>query len=1282
MKKRAMKKDFWMEIKKSRGRFLSIFLIVALGVSFFSGIRAAEPDMRLSGDAYFDEQNLMDLKVLGTLGITEEDLEEIEALSTVEKVEGGYSIDVLCNVGERQKVLHVMSMLPTMNSIVVEEGRLPKTKEECLVDVDFLTANGYKIGDQIHLESGRVEEDLSESLKADTYTIVGSGSSPCYISFGRGSTQIGTGEISGFLAVMPEAFAMDVYTEAYVAVKGAEEETAFTDGYEKKVDCAEKDIEKIQDLRCEARYEEVTGEAKEKLAEAKEELADGKVETAGELAKAAQKIADGEKELQDGSGRLADGQKALKAARELLITKQKELDKGRETYESGLAQYEAGRREYEAKKAEFYEQLPGLEQEIAAGEAELEAKLAEARAQLDEQWANYEKLDNVIKDTKAALEELQKKLEEAKEEETAAWLLEQMKKMLPQMKESLAKLQEQIVIKQQELWQIERELEDISQARSIVSDEIVGLDKKLAALYEERNALEQAGEMIPEELLSEIASQEAALAQKQSELQMWEAKFVEGKAREKAVKKELDSLEPSAVFLKEQIDLVTNAKPEDLEEIGKVIAGLQEEIKKLQEFLEEKGDLSAFREQLEAGEAELAAQAEAGRAQLASARQQLEEGEAAIIAAGNKLDTSKKELDTAYRTITSGQQQINAGWKALRENEQTLKDAKASLTAGEEELALGKGEYEDGKQKAEEKFREAEEEIAKAEKEIEEIVEPEWYLMTRDSLTEYGGYGDNAARMRAIGKVFPVLFFLVAALISLTTMTRMVEEQRTQIGTLKALGYSKLEIAGKYLNYALLASVGGSIVGVLFGEKVFPFIIVYAYKIMYKHIPHIVIPYHLSYGVMATLAAVACTFLATLISCYRELASTPAVLMRPPAPKEGKRILLERITFLWKHFSFIWKSTFRNLIRYKKRFFMTIFGIGGCMALMLVGFGLKDSIYCILDLQYQEVQEYDGAVYLKENASPSGKEALLDYLNDNDAIGQTAELYMKMITVEHGKEIQEPYLTVVKNKEEFEKLVHFRNRLTGETYEIQDDGVMLSEKLASMLEVERGDTITIVNEERGNREVKVTDICENYLGHYIYMSGAYYKELYGEEAVYNCFYFDQKEYNEAKLQKIGEDVLAYPDVLNISYVDTMRAQMDDMLRSLNLVIVVLIISAGALAFIVLYNLNNINITERQRELATLKVLGFYDKEVGAYVYRENILLTIIGAFVGCGLGWLLHRYVIVTVEVEEVMFGRQIDFSSFVYSFLFTVGFSLIVNFVMYFKLKKIDMVESLKSVE
>lgn len=1282
MKKRALKKDFWMEIRKSRGRFLSIFLIVALGVSFFSGIRASEPDMRLSGDAYFDEQNLMDLKVLGTLGITEADLEAIAELPTVEKVEGGYSVDVLCDVEDRQKALHVMSVLPTMNSIVVEEGRLPEKKNECLVDVDFLTANGYQVGDTIRIEAGRSEDALSESLGEDTYTIVGSGSSPCYISFGRGSTQIGTGEISGFLVVPPESFTMDVYTEAYVVVKGARNETAFTKSYEKKVESAEKEIKTIQNLRCEARHDEVQNEAMDTLQKAKDELADGRAEAAKELAKAAGKLADGEQALLNGKQKLADGQLALKDARELLIEKQEELDAGRREYETGYVQHVIGLKEYEAQKKVFYEKLPGLQEELAAGEAELEEKLAEARAELDKQWENYHALEKVITDAKAALEELQQKLEDAKEEEAAAWLLEQMKEMLPQMKEGLVKLQEQIVLKEQETEAAAEELAGYEAQKEALDAEIRGISQKLNSLYEERDAFLQAGEEVPADLENEIADTEAVLAQKQSSLQEVEGQVTAARERHTRLSNELAALKKSEQCLKEQIDKVEHATPEDLEELQKIIAGLQDEIAKLQELLNEKGDLSEYRAKLEAAEAEFAKQAEAGRAELASAKKQLADGEAALVAAGEKLAVSKQQLSEAYAKINDGQRQINEGWKALRENKTKLDDAQAEITSSEETLNEGKLEYEDEKAKAEEKFQDAEKEIAKAEKEIADIAEPDWYVMTRDSLTEYSGYGDNAERMRAIGKVFPVLFFLVAALISLTTMTRMVEEQRTQIGTLKALGYSKLSIAGKYLNYALLASVGGSIVGVLFGEKIFPFIIVYAYKIMYKHIPHIVIPYHLSYGLMATAAAVACTFLATLFSCYRELASTPAVLMRPPAPKEGKRILLERITFLWKHFSFIWKSTFRNLIRYKKRFFMTIFGIGGCMALMLVGFGLKDSIYCILDLQYQEVQEYDGAVYLKEDASPSGKEALVDYFNDNREVNQTAELYMKMITAERGKETQEPYLAVVQDKEEFAKLVHFRDRLSKKTYELKDDGVILSEKLASMLGAEKGDKITLVNEERGNREVKVTDICENYLGHYIYMSGALYEELYGETAAYNCFYFDMKEYDAAKLQKIGKEILEYPDVLNISYTDTMRSRMDDMLRSLNLVIVVLIISAGALAFIVLYNLNNINITERQRELATLKVLGFYDKEVGAYVYRENILLTVIGAFVGCGLGWLLHRYVIVTVEIEEVMFGRQIDFSSFVYSFLFTLAFSLIVNAVMYFKLKKIDMVESLKSVE
>lgn len=1282
MKKAALKKDFWMEIKKSRGRFMSLFLIVALGVSFFAGIRSSEPDMRLSGDVYFDEERLMDLKVVSTFGITEDDIRELSALESIQKVEGGYSVDVLCNVNDHQKVMHVMSILPTMNHITVEEGRLPENEKECLVDSDFLEKNDYKVGQTIRLTSGSIDRELADSLKHDTYTIVGAGSSPCYISFSRGSSQVGTGEVSGFIAVRPEEFAMEVYTEAYAFVKGAAGEVAFTEDYDAKIERAEDEIGSIKKMRCEARYDEIVSEAEGKLNEAKEELADGRAEAAKELAKAAQKIADGEQALQDGMFQISDGRKQLKDARELLTAKQKELDDGRKEYASGLRQYESGRKEFEKQEKDFYANLPERQKAIADGEAEMEAKLAEGRAELDKQWEQYRQMENALNETKKALAELQKQLDDAKEDEAAAWVMEQMKAKLPEMKEGIRQLEEELDRKRSELAGKQKAYEGLAEAKNAAGSELQAAENTLEALYKERDALTSEGAEVPETLIHQITDAEAALAGKQAAYNEAAKSAADAENEIKNLETQIQEGEKALQFLNGQIEKIENAKPEDLDELAGIIAGLKDQIRKLEELLETQDALKEYRAQLEAGEQEFEAQAAAGRAQIADAKKQLADGEQALKDAKKKLGDSRRQLDAALRKLEDGQRQINQGWKELQTNKKKLDDAELEIKENDVTLAEGKEEYEDKKQEAEEKFAEAEEEISKAEKDIAEIEKPVWYIMNRSMLPDFSSYGDNAERMRAIGKVFPVLFFLVAALISLTSMTRMVEEQRTQIGTLKALGYDKLSIAGKYLNYALLATIGGSIVGVLFGEKVFPFIIIFAYKIMYQHMPQIVIPYNLSYAVMATLAAVACTFLATLFSCYKELASTPAVLMRPPAPKEGKRILLEHIPFLWKRFNFTWKSTFRNLIRYKKRFFMTVFGIGGCMALMLVGFGLKDSIYCILDYQYGVVTEYDGSVYLDEEASPSGKEALKDYFRTNADVAATAEVKLKMIDVKSGKITKSPYITVVENEEEFRKLVHLQNRTTKEKLSLSDDGVIINEKLAKMLNVEAGDEITLLNDETGDKKVKITGICENYLGHYVYMNEAVYEKLYGEKPDYNSIYFELKEEDTDALNRIGEDVLAYPDVLNIAYANSMHDRLDDMLKSLNLVIVVLIISAGALAFIVLYNLNTINITERQREIATLKVLGFYDNEVSAYVYRENILLTFVGALAGCGLGWLLHRYIIVTVEVEEIMFGRRIDLTSYLYSLFFTVGFSVIVNLVMHFKLKKINMVESLKSVE
>ena len=536
--------------------------------------------------------------------------------------------------------------------------------------------------------------------------------------------------------------------------------------------------------------------------------------------------------------------------------------------------------------------------------------------------------------------------------------------------------------------------------------------------------------------------------------------------------------------------------------------------------------------------------------------------------------------------------------------------------------------------------------------------------------------------MRAIGQVFPAVFFLVAALISLTAMTRMVEEQRIQIGTLKALGYSKFSIAGKYIAYALTATLGGSVLGVLFGEKVFPWIIIYAYKIMYQHIPDILVPYHLSYAVQATLIAVLCTLAATIFSCYRELASVPAQLMRPPAPKQGQRILLERVKIIWKHLNFSWKSSIRNLVRYKKRFFMTVFGIGGCMALMVVGFGLKDCIFVIPELQYSSIQTYDAAVYFDAGLSPEDKEEIADSVRDESAVSDELMVRMQNLEVTAGDETEEVYLTVPESLDDVGNFLDFHSRTKPDVYSLQEDEAILTEKAADVLGVEPGDTVTLEDDDMGEKEVTIGAICENYMGHYLYLSPDYYEELFGKQAQYNGVLIKVKEGQEDQIEKVGSSLLENSNVLNVSYTSSIEDQLDDMLRSLNLVIVVLIISAGMLAFIVLYNLNTINITERKRELATIKVLGFYDTEVAAYVYRENVLLTLIGAVAGMILGWVLLQFVIVTVEVDDVMFGRVIDFTSYLYSFLFTLGFSMFVNWVMYFKLKKIDMVESLKSVE
>lgn len=1042
MKKKALAKDFYMEIRRSLGRFLSIFFIVAIGVAFFSGIRASEPDMRYSGDAYFDEKNLMDIEVISTLGLTDDDIEAVRAVDGIADAEGGYSVDALCTEGENQIVVHVMSLLPTMNQVQVEEGRLPEKEDECAVDADYLEESTLEIGDTITLSSGN-DDEITDSLKTDTFTIVGAVSSPCYIAFQRGSTTIGDGSVTAFLTVPEESFSLDVYTEIYAQVEGARSLTAFTDGYDNRVEEVLDRVEAIKEEREEARYQEVVDEANETLEEARQEVSDAEQELADGKAEAQKELADARKKLEDG---------------------QAELEDGKEELESSKAELESSR------------------QKLTDGQAELEQSTEELNANID-------------------------------------------------------------------------------------------------ALNEQIDTLNQA-------------------------------------------KEQYNSLAASG-----QTDDVTLAT------------------------------MNALYTQIQDGEAQIAQ----AQAQIESARTQIE----------------------------SGQAEINSGWEQIESGEARIADAEKELADAEQELADGWKEYYDGEAEAEQeiadgekKIADAKKELADAEKEINDIDRPEWYVYDRGNLADYTGYGDNADRMRAIGEVFPVLFFLVAALISLTTMTRMVEEQRTLIGTLKALGYERHSIAAKYLGYACLATVAGSIVGVLFGEKVFPYIIINAYGIMYRHMNNLVLPYNLEYGLIASGAALICTLGATFFSCYKELKEQAAELMRPPTPKQGQRVALERVGFIWKRLNFSWKATVRNLVRYKKRFFMTVFGIGGCMALMLVGFGLNDSISAIAVLQYDKIQQYDGNIILDEDASDEEKQEVYDTVANEKRVEGATETLLTQVSVGNGDEWFDIYLNVPADVEAFPEFVSLQNRITDEEYFLSDNGAILTEKMAKELGVEAGDTITVRDEGKGDVEVTVEHICENYMLHYLYITPTLYEELYGEEPEYNSIYYRTVDRTTSEAGEVGEDILKLPGALSVSYTTDLEQQVDDMLVALDNVIVVLIVSAGMLAFVVLYNLNNINITERKRELATLKVLGFYNGEVCAYVYRENVLLTLIGALFGVILGKFLHQFIIVTVEIESVMFGRNINISSFIYGFILTVVFSCFVNAVMYFKLKKIDMVESLKSVE
>lgn len=1216
-----MKKTQWIDfirgIKKSKGRYISLLFIVALGTAFFAGVRSAEPDMITSVDKYYNESNLMDVRIIGTLGLTKQDVEAIEATDGIVRAEGGYSTEVIAKFDDSEMVFNVMSAGEDVNRMTIWEGRMPEEENECFMDEGFMIYKGYEIGDTITVTNEAGEKP--DNLKTDTFTIVGSGTWSWYLSWNRGASSIGDGSLDAFVVVPEKTFDMDYYTEIYAMVGGVREMSTFSDAYTQAVELVTERIKGIAGERCDIRYTEIYEDAEKALDDVKKQVESGTKE-----------LADAQKKLEDGDKAYEEGKVAY--------------DEGMKAYQDGKRKWENGRRKLEESKAKLAKGYEEYENGVRALK-QAEDALESGKKQIANQEAQLKEGERQLEDAKVQI---------AAAEQQIAQLQSQIDAKDAEYQAGKAEYDEQAGIYEEEASKVKALEEKLSQSKQSVAElqrEIDELQKQLAQVEEEEGSSSEKYQNIS----IQIGEKQSELATKKSEVEQLSAQYQDAEAQLKSLKNQLDQ----AYSQLESAEQELTAAKSELSAQKQVIS-------------DKKNQISATEKSIEDGKQEIA-----------KAKKEVSDKEKLISDNKTKLAVSKKELESGEKAVSDGERQLKKSKKELDQAEAELQKAQEELMRAREELEEGWKTYKEEAESAEKKLKEAQKQIEDGEKQLVELEKGRWYVLGRDTIQNSVEYGMDAERIGAIGKVFPLIFFLVAALVSLTTMTRMIEEERVLIGTMKALGYSKFKIALKYILYAFSATLIGGLIGVVFGSKVLPYVIIKAYGMLYSNVQCIVTPVHWDLCVLSIAMAMFCTVGATIAACYKELLSTPASLMRPPAPKQGKRVFLEYIPFIWKRLNFSMKSTIRNLVRYKKRFFMTVAGIGGCMAILLVSFGLSDSIAEIANNQYRSIWTYSAVSGIKQEAVKQQKKQLDFIVEDNENI--KSALLTKNISLDISKEKKEKtaQIYVIDDLENIEEYLNLHERATKEKQKLSDGGIILSEKLASLLDAKVGDMVTLKISDTKREEVAVTGIVENYMYHYIYMTPKVYEQAFGKAPEYNqVFWKFVDDITEKDAQKIAEYLLDKDMIESVTLVNEIQKAVDDMMNALNLVVWVLIISAGLLVFVVLFNLNNINISERRRELASLKVLGFSDIEVAMYVYRENIFLMLIGIALGVFVGAWLHKYLIVTLEVDMIMFGRHINNMSYLYSIILTIVFAMFVNISMFYKLRQIDMVESLKSVE
>ncbi|RGB63871.1 MULTISPECIES: FtsX-like permease family protein [unclassified Amedibacterium] len=1218
---KAYWQDIWRTIVKSKKRFISILIITMLGVTMLTGLRAGCVDLRNSADDFYDKQKLYDIQVVSTLGLEDEDISALSNIDEIDQIVGSYSETHILEVQDKKQSIQLNAITKSgINEPYVLDGSLPKNTKEIAVSEKFLRNSGKKIGDTITFS------DDDSKLKYQTFTICGVILDAMNISVDEGATSFrSTSNVDDTFYVQLDAFDYDVYTSLYMTLKGSKDSRSYSDTYKQMVHEVMEKIEKsIKTDRENARYQMVVDDAWKQYDKNKDQMDN-------EFSKGDEKLASAREELENGRIQLQKGWQELQANEQFLQEQSQTLDdemaNAYTKLQNGFTQLDIGK-----------QQLDEAMKQVQDGEVQLTKAKDDLKTQQDDTLI---KLDQKQKEIEAQIIDLKSALQALSTQETSLstslqnWPHHEWETYIDAVQQAYQKIA-QLQLQIQALSQ--QQSDDAKQQIEVLTITIQRLQETLSQQYE----LQQ------QQLLSALSIQiEPVKEQLEAQLKALDITSSDYETQKQIIENQIQVLEtlPQAILalgiqkgqIQANLQVISNLETQLLSQKEQAVAGFSQGFSTIQEK-----------------------------------EQQLQDGKEKTLAGYKKLYATQSLLEDSQMNLKQQQalaiQKLNDAKQQLESGKQQLLESEIQLQDGEKELSVQQHNYDKQKEEAQKK-------LAEGKADIEKIDKATWYVQDRNAMDSYTSVESDASSIETVGTAFPIIFLIVAILISLTTITRMVEEERGLIGTYKALGFSDMSIYSKYLIYAFSACFIGGILGDACGFWLLPKFLFTIFQVLYK-IPEYQISFDFIYGVGGVLLFVVGIMFATIIACRLELSQMPAVLMRPKAPRAGSRVILEYIPMIWKRLSFLNKVTMRNLFRFKKRMFMTIGGIMGCTALILCGFAIKDSVNELMPEQYEKIYQYDFMSVVASKEYESMKKELVEDQNIKDLIG----IRMDNVKVKSKHDGQEESVSmmVIPNGESIEGYIGLEDT-NGKAIAL-NDGIYITENVSTVLGFDKHDHIFIQNMDLIEQDVEVQKIVQNYLGNMVYMNQKTYESLFGKYEG-NGYLAHFKDGYEKQTQFV-ETFSKKDHVLSAVSVKALRDQFSDAFTLINAVVYLITFMAAGLAFVVLFTLSTTNISERERELATIKVLGFFDKEVHLYVNKETVILTGIGILCGLPLGRVLSGMLTSALKMPSIHFAVTVYPVSYLYAALLSLGFALIVNFMTNRTLNQIDMVEALKSIE